>query len=238
MLSRRVSGGFTFLELVVSIAILAMIMGVTYSSLSQIIRSKKLLDDARDTKAIADAILVRLTREFQLAFPDGALMPPPDNLTQPYPGQPRVLGTAKQGGDNISLDSISFLALEGGQYLPDGGAHTGVVQITYRAEPDPDDETGKKIFLIRDEVPYTRPYEAAYKKRMTFPITHNLVSLKFRYFDSKTESWVEEWGQPPRTWVPAIIKFTLEIRSPLGRVESFESSIYLAPSSQDPRPGP
>ncbi len=230
--------GFTFLELIIAIAILAMIMGVTYSSLSQIIRSKKLLDDARDSKAIADAILVRLTREFQLAFPDGALMPPANKLTQPYPGQPRVLGAAKPGRDNANLDSISFLALEGGQYLPDGGSHTGVVQITYRAEPDPEDRTGQRIYLIRDEVPYTRPYESAYKKRMTFPITNNLVSLSFRYYDEKTETWVSEWGQPPRTWIPSIIKFSFQIRSPLGKVNEYESMIYLAPSTQDPRPGP
>lgn len=236
MRARTLQNGFTFLELVISIAILAMIMAVTYSSLSQIIRSKKLLDDARDSKAIADSILSRFTRELQLAFPDGAVMPPANKLTQPYPGQPRVLGVSKPGRDNSFMDSITFLSLEGGQYLPDGGTHTGVVQITYRAEPDPEDRSGQDVYLIRDEVPYTRPYDVAYKKRMTFPITKSLVSLSFRYYDSKTESWVSTWGEPPRTWIPAVIKFTIKIRSPLGKIDEYSTSIFLAASSQDPRP--
>ena len=232
---RNAKRGFTFLELTISIAILAFIMVVTYGALTQIIRAKKQLDDSRDSKTIADAILVRITRELQLAYPDGAIMPPSNKLKEPYPGQPRLLGKAQKGSDGASSDSISFLALEGGQYMPDGGGHTGVVQISYRAERDPEDKTGKSVFLIREEVPYTRPYENAYKKRMTFPVTRNLVSLKFRYFDGKKEQWVDQWGQPPLTWLPAIVKFTIKIRSPLGKIDEFTTSVYIAASSQDPR---
>ena len=86
-------------------------MGVTYSSLNQIIRSKKILDDARDGKAIADAILSRMTREFQQAVSTQAILPPRDHLNRPYPGNPRLLSARKELADGQKLTEITFITL-------------------------------------------------------------------------------------------------------------------------------
>lgn len=224
--------GFTFLEVVLSITILVLIMGVTYGALNQITRAKKLLDDSRDSKFIADAILSRFTRELQLAYPLGSVIPPPQKKNQPYPGQPPLFGESKGKGQGEGLANVTFLALEGGQYLPDGGTHTGVVQISYRAEKDPEDPSSKTLVLVRDEMPNTKPYDLAYKKRMTFPITKSLVELSFRYFDCKSETWSDDWGTPPRTGFPSLIHFNFTLRSPMGRDESFATTLYIPASAQ------
>ena len=49
-----------------------------------------------------------------------------------------VVDVAHTGVDGLHM------ALEGGQYLPDGGTHSGVVQITYRVDKDPEARSGEE----------------------------------------------------------------------------------------------
>lgn len=223
---------FTFLEVTLAISILAVVMSVAYTALSQIIRTKKLLDDIRDNKNIADAILIRVSRELQMVYsgPGSELMPPRNNLTKPYLGGPRVLGKPEQDLDGNHKDSIEFSALEGGQYIPEGKTHTGVVQIWYRVEKDPKNKESSTYTLVRDETPHLPDFAAAYKKTMVFPITDRLVSLQFRYFDDRNDVWVDSWGTMPRVYLPRIVRFTVAVQSPLGRVDSYSTSISIPPS--------
>lgn len=220
------SRGFTFLEIVLSIGILAVIMGVSYGALSQILRAKKTLDDTRDVKAIADSVIQRISRELQLASrAGGTILTNPANKGPIFPG--RVRGESKKGGDGTFQDSITFLAQEAGQYVPDGATHTGIVQIQYRVEKDPDNPQSDTFVLVRDEMPYIRPPDAAFKKKMTFPITKSLVSLQFRYYSDSDQSWSDSWGQPPHTQLPNLVRFTIKIRSPLGIISTYETSIFI-----------
>ena len=161
--------GFTFLEIVISIAILAVIMGVTYSCLNQILRSKKILDDARDGKAVADAVLSRMVKEFQVAQNTDVLLAPRENPTVPYVGQPRLMSRRQEGPGGIMATEISFISTSIGQFRPDGQAQSDLVQITYRVEPDPDDSRKEKLRLIREETPLISPAQDAYKKNVVLP---------------------------------------------------------------------
>lgn len=232
MMHRKRTSGFTFVEVVIAISILAVIMSISYGALMQIIRAKKLLDDTRDVKSIADSIIIRFGGELQLAVRSGGeVMPPPNKLSTPYPGLPHLVGTAKRGPDDTSLDSISFIAQNAGQYVPDGGTHNGLIQINYRAEKDPENPDSKSYLLIRDEIPYKHPYDAAYKKIMTFPITKNLVSLRFRYYTIADSAWHDSWGDIQHNQLPNMVKFVFRIRSELGNISEYESAVFL-PASQ------
>jgi len=218
--------GFTLVELVISVALLAVIFSILYSALSQIIESKRLLDDRRDSTAIAAAIVGRMTKEFQLAYGGTKLLPLPSDAQKIFP--PRVsLQGLSEGDEQLSRASITFLALEGGQYLPDGGTHSGLVQITYRVEKDPEAREKGIFYLIRDEFPYTRPTEKAHKSLMTFPITNRLVSFKIRYFSEEDDAWFDGWGEDNHLGLPQLIKFEVTIRSPLGREDTFTTTVAL-----------
>ena len=227
----KASRGFTLIELLLAITILAMIMGVAYSALSEVVRAKRLLDDSRDSRAMTDAILQRFTRELQLAYngPEG-LLPPRDKLEEPLNSRIKLIGEkGDQGGKSAAR--ITFLASEGGQYVPDGGTHSGLVQITYRVEKDPDD-SGKDgaLYLVREEVPYTRPFDKAYEKAMIFPITKQLESLSFRFYDLEKAQWRDDWGTLPQVGLPAMIEFSAAVRSPEGRIETVTTAVALRAS--------
>ena len=226
-MKHRSSKAFTFLEIVISISILAVIMGVTYSSLNQIIRSKKILDDARDGKAIADAILSRMTREFQQAVSTQAILPPRDHLNRPYPGNPRLLSARKELPDGQKLTEITFITLAQPALRPDQSAQSEYIQVTYRAESDPDDITHQRLRLIREEVPFISPPERAYKETLAFPISHDILQFEFLFFDLNTESWSENWGTTPKIKVPPLVQLLFKIRSPLGAVQTYSTIISM-----------
>lgn len=226
--------GFTLIELIVALSLLAVVTTIAYGALSGILHTKQILDDSRDMRAVAHAILLRLSRELQLADPKSVLLPPKDNPKAPYPARVTLVGEANDMGHERSGDSLTFLALEGGQYLPDGGTHSGVVQISYRVERDPEaNETGEDetFYLVREETPLIRPAEKAYKKSMIFPLTKDLVSLQFKYYDRENEEWLPYWGKNDRVGLPAMVHFTFRLRSPRGQIKTLSSTVPLKATS-------
>lgn len=94
---KRDSAGFTLIEIVIAVSILAAIVGVAYGSLTSIMRSKKLLDEERDLRAVANSVLTRMTRELQLAYSGVPLMPPRNQLNKRYSSKVNLIGTSGRG---------------------------------------------------------------------------------------------------------------------------------------------
>ena len=229
MAERRAHRGFTLIEVVLAVSILAIIMGVTYSALNQIIRSKQVLDDSREVKAIVNSILLRMTRELQLAKAGVPLLPPRDKLDQFNKPSLNLVGDSLKLPNGQPGDSLTFIAAQGGQYLPDGSTNIGDVQITYRVEEDPEQAgvKGRTFYLVREEVPYTRPAKKAYEQAMVFPVTNRLVSLSLRYFDRRSSRWVTTWGTGANVKLPKLIEFAVKIKSSSGSIESFRTAVAL-----------
>lgn len=221
--------GMTLLELIVALSLFAIIAATAFSALMQIMSASKALDDERDVGMISNAVLSRLSRELQLMTPDGSLLPPAQSLKN-VPGRNEdCRGTPETLKGGRSGDTITFIAEEAGQYVPDGQTHNGLVQITYRVEPVPGEENPKDeeiFYLIRDEVPVISPPANAYQLRMTFPITKRLVGLKFRYFDEERDEWTDTWDET-RAYLPTIIHFVLKLRSPAGKVHTYASDLAI-----------
>lgn len=233
--------GFTLVEVVIAIAITAMVMGTAYGAISQILTTKRFLDDRRDVSLTAYAIIQRITREFQLTVGDIPLVFENDKEVDQQSAN-SLFFLAKSDGSATGgfQDSITFIAQEGGQYLPDGGTHSGLVQISYRLAKDPENKFNDGDFLlIRDEIPYfampnsndTKDWEKAKKKafdqRMVFPVTDNVVSFHLSYFDFEGDKWLNEWDTGKRGTVPALIRFSVTLRSPLGNTEDYSTIVPI-----------
>ena len=220
------------MELLLAITIMSLVLSVAYSSLRQITRGKQLLDDRRDASLVANALLVRMTRELQLLYTEAnaPLLPPPDDLKALRPSNMSLEGIKQNIGDGARADSVTFLALEGGQYIPDGGVHHGIVQITYRVEANPAN-MGRRdgtYLLIRDETPYIKPPEKAYERTLSFVVTDCLVDLAFSYFDSDNEQWLEEWGAKNARRPPRMIRLSLALQSPQGTIDTYTTAVPIS----------
>jgi prepilin-type N-terminal cleavage/methylation domain-containing protein len=226
--------GFTLIELILAFTILTLVASIGYSLVKGILRTREVVLDRKESRLIAGAVLNRLTREIQLAHSGIALMPEEGNLKNRNSRKLNLRGVPSDNA-GASADTITFLALEGGQYLPDGGGHSGLVQISYALVEDPErppETDDVPVYsLVRTEIPYLRPFERAYKKKMVFPVTHRVISLRFLYYDAEEDAWYNQWGEGEQVELPGIVKFRIEIKSPSGRIEKFETSAPIR--SQD-----
>jgi prepilin-type N-terminal cleavage/methylation domain-containing protein len=226
-ITRKLEYGFTLVEVVIAVSIMSVILVTAYSTLNYIIRSKKLLDDRRDISALANSILLRVSREIQLASNSDPLVPPPSGSTT---GTPRLYleGIQNNLPTGARGDNLTFMAREAGQYVPGGLSNPGAVMIRYRLEKDPDSPSGEgsSYILIRDEVPNVKPPKRAWERLMTFPIAHNVVQLEFSYYNPLNQRWTPEWNiSNPR--IPGLVRLVLGLRSPSGAVHQFVTVLAL-----------
>ncbi|MBX7137276.1 MAG: prepilin-type N-terminal cleavage/methylation domain-containing protein [Oligoflexia bacterium] len=221
--------GFTLIEIVIALAILAALVTVTYNALNGLLRIKQYVDDRRVSQAIANSILLRMTRELQLADPETALLPPAQNLTERYPRNFNLSAEPAKIGQGQHGDSIKFMARGAGQYVLGTPGYSDVVQISYRVAEDSDQQSGpiQTYVLVREETPAIRPYERAYEKTMRFPVTAKLLELGFRFYDAANDRWVDNWGTNELVGLPVMVELNLAILTPDGRTERFITAVPL-----------
>ena len=237
--------GFTLIELTLAISVLAVMVMLNYKTLRGLIEAKLLLDDKRDGMYIANSLLTRMARELQLILPSsgstGAIIPACDTLgpaavggaappVAPPPG-PRIFFQAESDGIGSSARArkMVFVAEEAGQYIFDGGTRSGIVQITYRIEEDPDNRglSAKTFLLVRDEIPYRSDPRKACAGLITFPIAKNVSKMELRFLDQRTKTWSSEWGADKAGRIPDVIEFSLTLLTPQGTTESFTTAVAV-----------
>jgi len=219
--------GLTLVEVIFALAILSFMVSVNYKILTGVIKSRQLIDDRREGMYIANSVLNRLSREIQLAVKRPLLPPPgsPNGAGAPGSGpQPVLLG---QSG--IDGTSLTFQAKDAGQHIPDGGTNSGIVQIKYSVKEDTEQKltTNGNLLLVREEFPNIKAPAGAPPKPLVFPITSSLKALSFRFFDSKTNEWTQDWSGQNATRLPKIIEFTITLRSPAGKETSYTSAVHI-----------
>lgn len=179
---------------------------------------------------IANSVLTRMAKELQLAV-KRPLLPPPSSAASaaaaPAPGAASGPKPCFQGTSSIEGSSVTFIAKDAAQFVPNAGTNSGIVQISYRTAKDPDQADPSLLSLIREEIPNIKPVARAYKNALRFPITNNLVALSFRYYDNQDKQWVQAWDEARMMRLPAIIEFTVVLRSPLGTTQSYTSAVKV-----------
>lgn len=199
---------------------------INYNVIMSMIETKVEVDDRRESVFIANSVLTRLTREIQLANKMPKLPPPCDSTA--------TAATNVLIGEGGNLDgagpTLTFSAPQGAQYIPDGGSHSGPVQITYRVAKDPDQGQNRDatLLLIREERPNRQPYQQSCQEIIRFPITNRLVNLEFKYFNKKTIAWTDDWTGQNSKELPDIIQFSLSLKSERGHIETYTSAVSLA----------
>lgn len=246
--------GLTLLEVVLAISIMSVLTLLCYRVLRQVTEAKIIVEEIDKSMTVGNSVITRIIRELQLATQATSfgIIPRCDRGTVTsttssgstsgtVPGSsavaattmggatPWLIGEQKSLGANARGDEITFVAREGGQYLPDGGRHSGMVQITYRVMPSSNtNSSGIQTYaLVRDEMPYIRDQDKACQQAIVFPITEKLVSIEFNYYRKTTNDWHTEWGTSGLLKLPEAIDFTLQILSDSGRVESYSSGVAL-----------
>lgn len=196
--------GFSLLEVVVAISILAMIVLITFESISNSLTTREALETEDSSNQSARVALDRLRRDLRLAYltPNTAAV---NTYVTTFVGQNRD-------------PDVLFLASLSHHRMYRESRECDQTEITYWAEPDPD--VSGAYALLRREAP--RIDNEPDQQGLIAPLAYKLKSMDFRYLNPKTNEWLEEWdssGVEQANKLPRAVQVVL---------------VFLVPNPDDP----
>lgn len=231
--------GFTLIEVLLAITALSIMLTLSYSTISSLLSAKSIIEDEQEVERLELVLIKRLSRELQLATAGISIMPPPDDTETQYTSADNLIGERNELPNGLPGDTITFIGLNAGQnFLEDRPAQTGLVQISYLLKQDPEripQEDYPVYSLIREEVPYERPFKEAFEKAVRFPLVDTVESLSFEYFDMATREWSRTWGDGQKKELPAMVRCTLKVRTPRSVPKTISVTVPLRAKRQPRR---
>ncbi|MET0592645.1 MAG: type II secretion system protein GspJ [Polyangiaceae bacterium] len=202
---RHAARGLTLIEVMVAVAILAMVSVLIYGAFDGLGRGKKNLGRVNDRYHQGRAALSRISRELSSAF----LSAHQPLTEQQFRRLTIFKGTSSSPADRIDFTSFSHQRLERDAHESDQN------ELSYFPSPDP--KVSGKLDLARREQPIIdlEPKKGGQVEVLAEDIDH----FDVRYLDAQSGLWTESWdssqatGQPNR--LPFQIKVTLALKGGL-----------------------
>ncbi|HYO97032.1 MAG TPA: prepilin-type N-terminal cleavage/methylation domain-containing protein [Polyangiaceae bacterium] len=200
---RRWLRGFTLLELLVAISILAMISMLIYSAFASMRRSKEGLERVSDRYREGRLAMQRISRELQSAY---LSLHVPENLSLVMQ-KTAFIGTRGNPADRIDFNAFANVRRDRDSHESDQA------ELSYFGSPNPNG--GGTVDLVR-RISTRLDLEPARGGRIEVLAT-DIDLFEVEYLDSQTGLWSETWdstqpiGQPNR--LPYQVRFTLVLNS-------------------------
>ncbi len=209
---RAGSRGMTLLEIMVSVAILAMVAILIYGAFDSMARGKKgeamRADRAREGR---EAIL-RMTRELSSAF-----------ISMHNPANTALItrATAFIGSSGGTFDRVDFAAFAHRRVERD--AHeSDECEVGYFVVRDP--EVDGKMDLVRRE---QTPIDTDPKKGgVVNVVAENIEEFDVKYLEPMTAQWLDSWDSTQVTGQPGRLPLEISIRLVLKGVGDAPSATY------------
>ncbi len=195
------SSGFTLLEVLLAMAILAVIMTVVYASFSTAGKNVEQAEAIRDENDIARILMARLSDDIANAY----IYPstnPQASLTIFYGKMEEVEGGP--GNEKIRHDSISFTTLT--HWRKPGSKETELWEVGYFFKEKPD---GKGSVLFRREKRELSKEVPALEGGDEYEITDRVESLQFRYKQGAQSPWKDSWDT--KSALPLLVEIALTL---------------------------
>jgi len=209
----RVSAGFTLIEMMLAVAVLAVILVMLAGSFHAVATSKVQAERHIVVDSTARAILADMTNEIRGAVQTALL-----------PSRVLIMGEAHGHGGQV-LDSISISTLNPGhrRTLEDFGPED---TVTYTTAPNPDHPGW--FLLLRSQNSSLLGIGTGVSAREPALLAENLLSLRIRYFDGNI--WGESWNSqslPPGRQLPNEVGIELTMAPRSGAPFSLATKVTL-----------
>jgi len=205
----RAQAGFTLIELMLAVAILAIIVVMLAEAFHAVSQSKLHAEARLTSERSGRAILWQMSNEIR-----GAVQTP---LT---PSRVIVLGAARyQGGAPTNTLTVSTLD-PGHRRAIDGYGAEEIV--TYNAIPNPN----HRGWFLLERSQYSALGTGG--NPMPIVVADNLLGLKLRYFDG--QQWGEVWNSENMSLgrqIPVAVSIDLSLAGPRGEPLAFSTQVTL-----------
>jgi general secretion pathway protein J len=210
--ARASAGGFTLIEVMLALAILAFITTIMWGTFSQTATNKRALEASQDRLHTVRVALLRMAREIEMAYWSGA-----ENtaLTERR--------TQFEGSSRADVDELTFSTFAH-QRLRAGLAEGDTSLVSYYGERDPDNRG--VLNLMRRE---TRRLQADAPKNIAgeaYVLCPDVARVKFAYYDYKRKEWENDWStlQASGTqYLPTQVRITLTVIDERGQEVSYST---------------
>jgi len=209
------AAGFTLIELMLAIAILALITTLMWSSFSQASRNKKRIEAQQERTHTVRTALLRMARELEMAFLSESEEP---DATLP---RTQFLGVSRPDVDELWLTSFAHQRLRAGAPESDAAA------IGYFGERDPEDR--RILNLMRKESRRLVPKDPHEIPGETYVLCPDIVRLKFSYYDYRKKEWHDDWDSKVMgmNFLPSHVHISLTVLDDQGREQTYATDARI-----------
>ena len=202
--------GFTLLEIMLAVSVLALVGTMVYGGFSQTALNKARIEEDVEHSRIIHMTLERMARELTVAFVSTHVNPSLDL---------RVVDTAFIGKDNGRDDRIDFTSFSH-RRLDRNARESDQNEISYFVTEHPDDP-GVQVLARREQNRIDDDPRRGGKSQI---LVENVEEFNLEYFDPLLTDWVQTWNtedvlaQPNR--LPTQVRIRLGVKDPRRRGET------------------
>jgi len=215
--------GFTLIEVLVSIAILAFVMAAVWTAIGQLLDSKERVERRDAVFQEGRVALRKLTDDVQQAFltpapalstatSEGGVAAPAEVATRPRPISFFI------GDDSGERDTVRFTSLSN-MRLFKNAKESEQCKVSYGVEPSKDDT--KVQNLVRMFVPALDEKDTV--EGTSYVLAENVREFNIEYYDQRKLEWVRAWNTTLLDWkdrLPRAVRVTLSFPDPDEETES------------------
>jgi general secretion pathway protein J len=205
--------GFTLIEVMVSIAIVAVMMTLIWSSFSLTVRSKEHIEKVEERYHQVRLAMNRMAREISMAF-----LSMHDEMGTQQP-RTRFVSQRNSSIDELLFSSFSHMPLQANAKESDQS------MIRYFSASDPQE---RSITNLMRRESRRLGSEHPGEDGPAFVMIEDIEELHFKFFDEVKNEWRDTWntmsvdGQPGR--LPQKVKITLTLREEGKRELTFATA--------------
>lgn len=192
--------GFTLIEVVVALGVMALIGLMSWQALSGSMQARDFLEEEEAFQRSANSALARLEHHLALAYLT-------DNLTAVNTYQ--TVFIAKDGGERDEL----WMASLGHRRRFRDSRESDQTELTFWLEDDPENEDA--YVLLMREAP--RIDERPDEDGGVLPLAHGVQRFDLRFLDTTSGEWIEEWdttGADQANRLPRAVQVVLVLLGP------------------------
>lgn len=213
----RSSSGFTLIEVMVAVAIMAVIMALLWSSTSQSLSSKERIEN-RDMVFHAGGVAMRkISEDLEMAFLARTLQQPQPGQAVPSPAEAAAPGVEPFksffiGKDNGDADSVSMTSFAHLRLFKDS-KEADQCKVAYEVVQS-GDEPGRMDLVRREDVWLDTTTDV---KGDPVVLAEGIKAFNLEYYDQRKGEWVKGWNTEQQDWqgrLPLSVRVSMTFPDP------------------------